>query len=97
MRISEFAKETGFSEDTLRYYERIGLLGRVLRDGAGHRVYRAEDLRWAAFLARLKATGMPIAFSSPMPGHAPRAMPRCPRATRSWSRIAPRSPPGSPS
>ena len=61
MRISEFAKETGFSEDTLRYYERIGLLGRVLRDGAGHRVYRAEDLRWAEFLARLKATGMPIA------------------------------------
>lgn len=61
MRISEFSKETGFSEDTLRYYERIGLLGRILRDGAGHRVYRTEDLRWAAFLMRLKATGMPIA------------------------------------
>lgn len=61
MRIKEFSEKTGFSEDTLRYYEKIGLIGRVLRDGAGHRVYRPDDLRWAEFLGRLKTTGMPIA------------------------------------
>lgn len=61
MQISDFAARTGFSEDTLRYYEKIGLLGPILRDSAGHRVYREADLIWAAFLGRLKATGMPIA------------------------------------
>lgn len=61
MQISDFAARTGFSEDTLRYYEKIGLIGPVLRDSAGHRVYRDTDLRWAEFLGRLKATGMSIA------------------------------------
>lgn len=61
MQIKDFAAKTGFSEDTLRYYEKIGLLGPILRDSAGHRVYREADLTWAGFLARLKETGMPIA------------------------------------
>lgn len=61
MQISDFTAKTGFSEDTLRYYEKIGLLGPILRDSAGHRVYRETDLIWAGFLGRLKATGMPIA------------------------------------
>lgn len=61
MQIGDFAARSGFSQDTLRYYERIGLIGPILRDGAGHRVYRPVDLVWAQFLARLKATGMPIA------------------------------------
>lgn len=60
MRIAEFARVTGFSPDTLRYYERIGLMDRPLRDSAGHRIYRDTDLRWAEFLGRLKTTGMPI-------------------------------------
>jgi len=61
MRIKEFSEKTGFSEDSLRYYEKIGLIGRVMRDGAGHRIYGPDDLRWAQFLERLKTTGMPIA------------------------------------
>src|SRR5262249_46855692 len=36
------------------------LLEPVSRNGSGHRRYRETDLEWIAFLARLRATGMPI-------------------------------------
>ena len=60
MRIAEFARATGFPVDTLRYYEKIGLIDPPLRDSAGHRVYGDAELRWAEFLHRLRTTGMSI-------------------------------------
>ncbi|MCB2101593.1 MAG: MerR family transcriptional regulator [Rhodobacterales bacterium] len=60
MKIGELAKRSGLSAHTIRYYERIGLLPRADRDGAGHRDYGADILVWVAFLDRLKTTGMPI-------------------------------------
>ncbi|MCX2721681.1 MerR family transcriptional regulator [Roseibium salinum] len=60
MRIGELAQKSGLSADTLRYYEKIGLIPRPLRDGGGRRVYDAAVLRWIEFLDRLKATGMGI-------------------------------------
>lgn len=61
MQISDFARRTGLSTDTLRYYERIGLMQPPLRDGGGRRVYQMRDLDWARFLIRLRQTGMTIA------------------------------------
>lgn len=61
MQISDFARRTGLSADTLRYYEKIGLMQPPLRDAGGRRVYQAGDLDWARFLIRLRQTGMPIA------------------------------------
>lgn len=61
MRIGEFARATGLSPDTLRYYEKIGLIVPPLRDGSGHRIYQDRDLDWARFVLRLRETGMPIA------------------------------------
>ena len=52
---------TGFSLDTLRYYERIGLIDPVHRAAGGHRRYTEEDLEWLDFLRCLRGTGMPIA------------------------------------
>jgi DNA-binding transcriptional MerR regulator len=52
---------TGFSLDTLRYYERIGLIEAVHRAAGGHRRYTADDLEWLDILRCLRATGMPIA------------------------------------
>ena len=60
MKIGELAACSGLSVHTLRYYERIGLLPRALRDGAGQRDYDPSILVWIAFLGRLKTTGMPI-------------------------------------
>ncbi|MGA3029624.1 MAG: MerR family transcriptional regulator [Candidatus Limnocylindrales bacterium] len=58
--IRDFAKRTGLSPHTLRYYERIGLLDPVERAASGHRRYSAQDATWIEFLTRLRATGMSI-------------------------------------
>ena len=58
--IAEVAARTGLTAHTLRYYERIGLLGPVARGAANARLYDRSDLAWLVFLQRLKATGMPI-------------------------------------
>jgi DNA-binding transcriptional MerR regulator len=58
--ISEASQRTGLSVDTLRYYERAGLIDPVRRARNGRR-YDEVDLLWLAFLRRLRATGMPIA------------------------------------
>ncbi|WP_234458472.1 MerR family DNA-binding transcriptional regulator [Stutzerimonas balearica] len=44
LSIGQFAARTGLSADTLRYYEKIGLLRHTVRDASGHRVYGARDV-----------------------------------------------------
>ena len=58
--IAEVAERSGLSADTLRYYEKIGLIDPPPRDSGGRRSYTQEDLSWVAFLLRLRSTGMPI-------------------------------------
>ncbi|QOR70654.1 MerR family transcriptional regulator [Ruania alkalisoli] len=61
LTIAEAAQRLGLAVDTLRYYEKDGLLLRpVPRSSAGHRRFQAEDLRWIELITRLRATGMPI-------------------------------------
>jgi DNA-binding transcriptional MerR regulator len=61
LTIAEAAEATGLSSDTLRYYERDGLLLRpVARSASGHRRYVEQDLAWIEMVTRLRATGMPI-------------------------------------
>jgi DNA-binding transcriptional MerR regulator len=59
--IAEVAERTGLSRDTLRYYEKAGLIEAVDRSAGGRRCYAAADLDWLSFLLRLRATGMSIA------------------------------------
>ena len=56
----EAAAHSGFSLDTLRYYERVGLLPRIRRTGSGRRSFSDLDLKWLALLRCLRDTGMPI-------------------------------------
>ncbi|GLY52941.1 MerR family transcriptional regulator [Lentzea sp. NBRC 102530] len=58
--IAQAAQRSGLSIDTLRYYERIGLVDPPARDSGGRRSYSEEDLGWLAFVTRLRTTGMPI-------------------------------------
>lgn len=61
LAIAEAAERSGLSTDTLRYYEKDGLLLRpVPRSSSGHRRYEEPDLRWIELLTRLRSTGMPI-------------------------------------
>ena len=57
--ISEVAKSTGFSVDTLRWYEREKLFRRVERDSSRRRRYSPRDVALLRTLARLRRTGMP--------------------------------------
>lgn len=58
---AEAAEHSGFSIDTLRYYEREGILPTVARTTGGRRAYTADDLARLDFLRCLRETGMPIA------------------------------------
>ncbi|HEY5960209.1 MAG TPA: MerR family transcriptional regulator [Polyangiaceae bacterium] len=60
MTIGEFSRICGLSVDTLRYYERLGLLRGIKRDRGGRREFRERDLSWIAFVKRLKDTDMPL-------------------------------------
>lgn len=61
LSIQQVAKQTGLSIDTLRYYERIGLLEPIGRAQNGHRRYTQHDIAWIDLLIRLRDTGMPRA------------------------------------
>ncbi|WP_329541058.1 MerR family transcriptional regulator [Streptomyces sp. NBC_01358] len=61
LTIAEVSEQTGLSHDTLRYYEKAGLIERVGRNSGNQRRYATADLAWLAFLLRLRETGMSIA------------------------------------
>lgn len=60
MTISEVSEKYGLTADTLRYYERIGLLPRVARKANGVRDYRQEDCQMIGFIKCLRGAGMPV-------------------------------------
>lgn len=55
----QFAKLMGISLDTLRYYEKEGLILPHRKEN-NHRTYTESDISWMQFIKRLKDTGMPI-------------------------------------
>ena len=50
MKIAEVSEQYGISTDTLRYYERVGLIPHVNRNGSGIRDYNELDLRRVDFI-----------------------------------------------
>ncbi|MEV8090660.1 MerR family transcriptional regulator [Streptomyces nigra] len=61
LTIQEVARRSGFSEPTLRYYKRIGLLGEVARDASsGHRRYAPATAERVVALACLRSSGMTV-------------------------------------
>jgi DNA-binding transcriptional MerR regulator len=60
MRISEVSEQCGVSADTLRYYERIGLLPPVNRKNGGVRDYGDIDVKRVEFIKCMRSVGLPI-------------------------------------
>ncbi|QNR67946.1 MULTISPECIES: MerR family transcriptional regulator [Paenibacillus] len=60
MLIAEVSKKFELSQDTLRYYERIGLIPRVNRNKSGIRDYTEEDCRWVEYIKCMRGVGLPI-------------------------------------
>jgi DNA-binding transcriptional MerR regulator len=61
MSTREAAAQVGLSQDTVRWYEKIGLLGHIPRGSGGRRQFGEPELAWLTLLTRLRATGMPVA------------------------------------
>lgn len=60
MKISEVSEQCGISADTLRYYERIGLLPPVHRSDSGIRDYSDLDVRRVEFVKCMRSAGLPV-------------------------------------
>lgn len=60
MTIAEVSKKYDISADTLRYYERIGLIPAVERTKGGIRNYTEESCGWVSLVKCMRAAGIPI-------------------------------------
>lgn len=46
--------------NTLRFYEKEGILKNISRNASGRRIYNDENIEWINFIRALRSTGMPI-------------------------------------
>ena len=60
MKIAEVSEQFGMSVDTLRYYERVGLIPPVNRNESGIRDYNELDLRRVDFIKCMRGAGLPV-------------------------------------
>lgn len=60
MTIREVSRLYGLSADTLRYYERVGLIPPVPRNGSGIRDYDEASLSWVELIKCMRAAGVGI-------------------------------------
>lgn len=60
MTIAEVSKTFGLTADTLRYYERIGLIPPVKRSSSGIRDYDEKDSNWVEFIKCMRGVGIPV-------------------------------------
>lgn len=61
MRIGELKQATGVDIETIRYYERMGLLPAPLREANGYRAYGPTHLERLSFIRHCRALDMPLA------------------------------------
>lgn len=60
MTIKEVSEKYGLTQDTLRYYERVGMIPQVTRTAGGIRNYTEEDLRWVELAKCMRSAGLQV-------------------------------------
>jgi len=60
MTIAEVAKKFDITPDTLRYYERAGLIPFVARTAGGIRNYTKRDTEWVEFIKCMRSAGLSV-------------------------------------
>lgn len=60
MTIKDVSKKYDISQDTLRYYERVGMIPPVTRTAGGIRDYQEEDIRWIELAKCMRSAGLPV-------------------------------------
>lgn len=60
MTIKQVSEKYGVSQDTLRYYEKAGLVPEVTRTASGIRDYQQSDLNWLELALCMRNAGLPV-------------------------------------
>lgn len=60
MTIKDVSQKYNISQDTLRYYERVGMIPSVTRTLSGIRDYQEGDLRWVELALCMRSAGLPV-------------------------------------
>lgn len=60
MTIKEVSDKFNISQDTLRYYERVGMIPPVTRTSGGIRDYQENDLAWVELAVCMRRAGLPV-------------------------------------
>ncbi len=60
MTIKEVSEKYEISQDTLRYYERVGMIPPVTRTASGIRDYQEGDLGWVELAKCMRSAGLPV-------------------------------------
>ena len=58
--IGELVKQLNINKETIRYYERIGLISEITRDKNGYRIYTKEDMEKIKFILIVKNFGFSL-------------------------------------
>ncbi|GAB4226529.1 MAG: helix-turn-helix domain-containing protein [Methyloligellaceae bacterium] len=61
LSIGQLSRRTGVNIETIRYYERIGMMPKPPRTGGGHRVYDDDQVKRLAFIRRARELGFGLA------------------------------------
>lgn len=60
MTIKEVSEKYNISQDTLRYYERVGMIPPVTRTAGGIRDYQESDLGWVELAICMRSAGLAV-------------------------------------
>ena len=60
MTIKEVSEQLEITQDTLRYYEKVGMIPPVTRTERGIRDYQEEDLEWVKLVTCMRSAGLPV-------------------------------------
>lgn len=60
MTIKEVSESLNITADTLRYYERVGMIPPVHRTESGIRDYTEEDISWVKLAICMRSAGLPV-------------------------------------
>ncbi len=60
MTIAEVSKKYNISQDTLRYYERVGMIPPVTQTAGGIRDYTQQDCQWVELAKCMRGAGLPV-------------------------------------
>lgn len=76
-RISELAEKCGVNKETIRYYERVGLLEQPSRTNAGYRMFSEESISRIKFIKKIQNLGFTLAEISKLLGVVDKDADRC--------------------